>query len=234
MITIEENRNFFGNFNPQDQKFYKKNASTFAYEILYNKPATNIITPPFPRHSTKNIGGIDVDAGIPTVAIKDLNKIKNIQIRATCQGSDSNHPTYVIFRTENQTEPFVNDVVRYINNVAPFKAKAEKGNNGYFRIGVTAMSWYGRKNFQKFWELISQTIDNAVNRKSNKAKQDSDNDERMQPVEMKSKLPTDRITRNNQTTSDSDLTFQMGGGQGRGNFPRGRGQGMGGNRRNRF
>jgi hypothetical protein len=97
------------------------------------------------------------------------------------------------------------------------------------------MSWYGRKNFQKFWELIAPTIDAAVNKRSATKNEDEDEDDnsldRMKPTEMKSKLPTERVTR--QHNQNDDVNFPRGG-MGRGNFPMGRGQGMGGNRRNRF
>jgi hypothetical protein len=137
----------------------KVNAPMFAWKILYNKE------PPFipgrsVSHEQVNWKGIGIDKEIPISALNELDKIKDIELRSSCQGSDEDHPTFVIFRTINQEPEYVKMFVSKLNKHKDIKAGYDKGMQGRYRIGVTSKLWYDLNptKFKKWWNDLPTII----------------------------------------------------------------------------
>lgn len=149
MIFLEERKPYM-----EDKKSFssnKKNAPTFIYEILYNKEPDRFMGGRDISHDTKRINGIDIDKNIPTDVMKELMNIKEIEMRSSCEGQDGDHPAFIIFRPENQDEEYIKTLVHNLNKENSLKAGYEKGNKGFYRVGVTWYTWYDGKLDNKNW-----------------------------------------------------------------------------------
>jgi len=141
----------------------KVNAPTFIYRIL-NTTSKKFISGSS-NHSTKNINGIPIDEGIPTNVMSELNKIKGIQLRSSCQGENPDHPTFLIFRLiqKNNTESVVKQVVDNINSNTGVIAGYDLGNDNQYRIGITSRNmYYGKSGFKEFWNNLPNIIETSI------------------------------------------------------------------------
>jgi len=126
----------------------KQNAPSFIYKILHGEP--KFIPARTIEHQEKIWNGISVDVHIPTDALDKLNRMEEIELRSSCEGSDLEKPTFLIFRLKepkdiNKAENFV-IALNYFEDI---KCGFDTGNMGLFRIGVTTPLWY-EKNPEKF------------------------------------------------------------------------------------
>ncbi len=140
----------------------KINAPTFIYKILYKQ------YPRFPlrgravNHPSKLINDIPIDKNIPTNVMKELFNIHAIEMRSSCEGQDKEHPSFIIFRPTNQTPAYVKDIITKLNKNEDIKAEAEKGNQGFYRIGVTFHTWYGHKGNRLWWNTLPNKIKKSI------------------------------------------------------------------------
>jgi hypothetical protein len=162
--TISEQFNYMGG---QRQK-NKINAPTFAYMTLYGKPPTQPIYGRDISHSTKMMGNIEVDEHFDESIISALNKIKNIEIRSTCEGHGANRPTYLIFRPLDQSIENVEKIVNKLNQYKTIKANYDSGQQNKYRIIVTTKNWYrpnfNNTNWEKWWSDLPSILDSVVNK----------------------------------------------------------------------
>ncbi len=126
----------------------KKNAPSFIYEILHGK--TKFIPGRTMEHQEKIWNGIPIDIHIPTDALDKLNRMEEIELRSSCEGSGPEKPTYLIFRLREpkDTKKAKNFVIA-MNSFEDIKCGFDTGNMGFLRIGVTTSLWY-EKNPEKF------------------------------------------------------------------------------------
>jgi hypothetical protein len=145
----------------QGARGFKKNAPSFIYEILYGREKH--LLGRTVAHREKMWKGIPVDEHIPTTALDELDDIEEIELRASCEGSGPETPTYLIFRfsqepDENQAATFV----RAMNVVEDIKCGAGTGSMGRYRFGVTAYRpmWYenNREEFVGWWLELPKKI----------------------------------------------------------------------------
>ena len=137
----------------------KKNAPSFIYEILYGKP--KYIRGRTAEHRQKIWNGFSVDEHIPTQALDELNRIEEIELRSSCEGSGPENPTYLIFRFRDQQNPEeIENFVKGMNAIENIKCGAGIGNMGFYRIGVTTPLWYEKdeENFVKWWLGLATKI----------------------------------------------------------------------------
>lgn len=142
------------------QKF-KINAPTFIYKILYNKLPDFFIQGRI-LHKSKLINNISIDKNIPTNTMKLLMSISEIIMRSSCEGSNKDRPSYIIFRPINQEKKFVKLLEDNLNQQEDIKAKAEIGNGGLYRIGVTHFTWHGNKNNKQWWKMLPKKIKRSL------------------------------------------------------------------------
>jgi hypothetical protein len=143
----------------------KINAPSFIYKIVYGKDPDPWIRGRETNHPTKLYNGINIDQQIPTKALNQLNKIKDIEIRSSCQGENNRHLTFLIFRPKNQNEQYVKNLVSKLNNQENIIAGYDKGNDNHFRIGVTTKLYYSdsnRKEFLEWWVSLPKKIKECI------------------------------------------------------------------------
>lgn len=145
------------------EQFYKKiNAPSFIYGVLHDTSPKSITGRIF--HPQKDFRGIQVDEKIPTKPLEELNDIKGITVRSSCQGENEERPTYLIFRTLNQDKEYVKKVVDNLNTKKDIKAGFDIGNGNLYRIGVTTFLWYEKdpKKFNQWWNSLPKKIKESL------------------------------------------------------------------------
>lgn len=84
-----------------------------------------------------------VDKHIPTESLDALARIDEIEVRATCEGSGPERPTFFVFKIHNpMSSDKIEWFVQVMNSLEETVCGAEIGNMGFYRVGVTAFLWY--------------------------------------------------------------------------------------------
>jgi len=143
----------------------KINAPTFIYKIAYDKEPDDYISGRSASHQQylwKD--GIYIDKHIKRQYVDEIDNIEGIELRASCEGSDEHHPTFIIFRPLNQNESYVKNLVRKLNRFPDIKAGYDRGMEGKYRIGVTNILWYDKDpyEFDKWWKTLGKKIKKCV------------------------------------------------------------------------
>ena len=141
----------------------RQNAPSFIYEILYGErkflPGRNM------AHGQKNWKGIFVDEHIPTESLDRLDAIHGIELRASCEGSGPERPTFLIIRFPNEEDLLkIENFVTAMNAFEDVKCGAGKGNMGLVRVGLTTPMWYekDRSQFAEWWIELPTKINIAI------------------------------------------------------------------------
>jgi hypothetical protein len=136
-----------------------------AYKLVYNKPAPPGMRGMYPGQIEHKLwNGIEIDAHIEDNWLDDLNKIKQIEMRASCEGHDSQWLTFIVFRVMPNKD---NDTI-YLDKITKSLSKGvtkcgvDIGQQGRPRIVVTTKSWYGQPGWEKWWKTLSQRVKSAV------------------------------------------------------------------------
>jgi len=137
----------------------KKNAPSFIYEVLHGEP--KFLSGRTDVHRQKGWKGIGVDEHIPTESLDELDKIKAIELRASCEGSGPERPTFLIVRLRGEEDlEMVEHFVSGMNAFADIKCGAERGTMGLFRVGITAPLWHAKdpRQFEKWWQELPYKV----------------------------------------------------------------------------
>lgn len=142
----------------------KINAPEFAYICLYGKKPSPPIYGRDCAHPQKLYRGIGIDKHIPTRALNDLNKIKEIELRSSCEGESDRHPTFLMFRLFNRDPSYSKKICNNINKFKDGKCCFNIGNEGLPRIVVTTRLWFGKdpKLFNTWWLGLAKKIKTAL------------------------------------------------------------------------
>lgn len=138
------------------------NAPEFAYYTLYGYVPSGGIRGRGENHPKKYIDEIEIDRDIPTKAIKELFKIKDIEMRSSCQGSSKERPSFIIFRPQNQKESYVKSFVKKLDKQKNIKASYNLGKKNKFRICITGYTWAGKDDNEEWWISLSKKIKNSL------------------------------------------------------------------------
>jgi hypothetical protein len=131
------------------------NAPEFIYSILHNTNNPPNIKGRTISHPEKIINSISIDKNIPTKAFNNLQLIKQIETRASCQGSDSIvKPTFLIFRfKEDKPESYIKSFCERLKDIN-YLVGYNLGSENKYRIGVTSPLFYSPENqiiFNQWW-----------------------------------------------------------------------------------
>jgi len=139
------------------------NAPEFIYSILYGKSIN--MRGRTVDHPEKIINGVGIDKAIPTKAINELNKIKEIESRSSCQGSNLEKPTFFIFRFKrNPSKNYIEQFCQKLKDQG-YHCGFDLGREGFYRIGVTGRLWYSgdnKKEFEKWWLELPNKIQQSL------------------------------------------------------------------------
>lgn len=116
-------------------------------------------------HPTKKWNGIDVDEHLKDKWLNELNGIKGIELRASCEGhyeDDVLRPTYLVFRLMPANDDKAGRVAKILSLEDGVYSIADKGSEGRPRIIAAAKPAYGSSGWEKFWSTLAGKIKNAV------------------------------------------------------------------------
>jgi len=154
--------------NIQEKKVFTKNSNApcAAYETVYEKKCPNR-RGKNPDHKQKLWNGMNVDINLKDKWLKDLNNIKGIEIRSSCEGHDKEWVAFVIFRfLESSISNNKTLVERVVSNIEASdkitKCSGHIGSGGKMRFIVAAPTWYGHKDWEQWWNSLSTRIKNSL------------------------------------------------------------------------
>ncbi len=147
----------------QENKVITKNSNApcAAYETVYGKkcPHTRGM---HPNHLKRNWNGMEVDEHLEDKWLNDLNNIKGIEIRSSCEGHDKNWVAFVIFRflTNRSDGESVKSKLEANDKIT--KCSYHIGRGGKMRYIVAAPIWYKHKDWNKWWSTIANRIKGSI------------------------------------------------------------------------
>ena len=154
----------------------RKPSPSLAYELINKKPCPSDRRGRYPGQvAEKSWKGVHVDKSLENKWLKDLNNLKNVEIRGTCsghgpEGGDSlEWVTYVAFRVDPSMENKANisKILKKLNSNKDTVAGSDIGMQGRPRFVVAAPLYYQcgkHTEWIKWWSNISKNINIAVNK----------------------------------------------------------------------
>ena len=168
---LQENTNFWGKGAGQGQGRGQRGAAdrvpspVAAYELVYGKKAPAGMRGMYPGKSEhKTWNGISIDAHLEDKWLNDLKNIKQIEMRASCEGHDKQWVTFIAFRVmpnKDNDIKYLNKIKNYLN-YGNSKCTYQIGQQGRPRFIVAIKSWYGQPDWEKFWSTLATRVKNAV------------------------------------------------------------------------
>ena len=143
----------------------RKPSPVAAYELVYGKSAPSNMRGQYPGTiEYKNWNGFNIDIHLEDKWLNDLSSIKEIEMRASCEGHDKDWISFIVFRVmpnkDNNTE-YLNSIKNSLNKGIT-KCDYEIGQQGRPRFIVAAKLWYGQPNWEKWWITLTPRIKKAV------------------------------------------------------------------------
>ena len=143
----------------------KKNAPTFAWETVHGKEHPTGKTGHAPGTKERKWNGHMVDEMLKNEWLEDLNNMKEIEARASCQGHapEGEWPSFLIFRPKKNF-----NLDRFVKKIADGKitfAAHDKGNQGKTRVCI-ATKLYAKgpkhKQWERWWSSLADRIRKAI------------------------------------------------------------------------
>lgn len=153
----------------------KKPAPTFAWELVHGKKYPGWRPGRAPGGAEERLyKGYYVDKHIKDKWLSDINRIKNIEIRSSCEGHGPpgemklDWSTYIGFRLDPSIESKskANDVIKKLNRDKNTRAGWDIGMQKRPRIICAAPLYYKcakHKEWLRWWDTLASRINKAVN-----------------------------------------------------------------------
>jgi hypothetical protein len=147
-----------------------KPSPTFAWELVNKRKYPGWRRGRYPGKVEEKIwNGMGVDIHLENKWLNDLNKIKNVEIRGSCEGHDKEWVTYISFRVSpkyDKNESFLNKVCNNLNKHKFTVSGWDIGTQDRPRFVVASPLYYGcdkQYEWENWWNNIAKRIDKAVN-----------------------------------------------------------------------
>lgn len=135
------------------------NSPSFAYLAAYGKER---FVPGRDGAPKKQWRGMDVDEHLPDDVLSELNDMKEIEARASCEGHGPDRPTFFVFRLRSGPDEDAVRVADWINDAPGFRSLADQGAEGKMRVVATGRTWYGQDGWERWWKELPAVIARAV------------------------------------------------------------------------
>jgi len=137
----------------------KLNSPSFAYRAVYGRDKFIPGRVDSPKKTWRGMN--DVDAHLKDSWLNSLADIPKIELRASCEGHDPEHPAYIIFRLK-QNQEYSRALVDKFNAMPGLKSLTDKGMEGQNRIVVAGKVWYGQPEWESWWSSLAEKIKTAL------------------------------------------------------------------------
>jgi len=138
------------------------NSPTLAYIAVYGKEPD----PPLrgridtPEKEWKN--GIMIDEHLKFEWLENIEKIEELEIRASCEGHGEDRVSYVVIRLLSRDKNDSEKLTEALSRKKNIYAKYDVGTEGHPRIAVAGKTWYGQPGWEDWWEGLAGKIKSAV------------------------------------------------------------------------
>jgi hypothetical protein len=136
-----------------------------AYEMVYGKKAPTGMRGQYPGNiEHKSWKGLSIDIHIENKWLNDLSSIKEIEMRASCEGHDKDWVSFIVFRVmpNKDSDTKYLDKIKNSLNHGVTKCDYKIGQQGRPRFIVASKSWYGQPGWEKWWNTLAFRVKNAV------------------------------------------------------------------------
>jgi hypothetical protein len=137
------------------------NSPSLAYKAIHGKVPKKYI-PGKTAHPQKIWKGIPIDKELKTKWIKNLNSMKNIEMRGSCAGHGPDRTSYVVFRLKPGQDKRAVDVAKHLNKIPDIYSISDVGREGRPRIVAASKTYYGKKDWDKWWDKLPDSINKSV------------------------------------------------------------------------
>lgn len=143
----------------------RKPSPVAAYELVYGTSAPMGMRGQYPGQiEYKTWNGMNVDIHLEDKWLNDLNSIKEIEMRASCEGHDKQWISFIVFRVmpnkDSDTEYL--DKIQSTLNQGITKCGYQAGQQGRPRFVVAVKLWYGQPGWEKWWSTLAYRVKGAV------------------------------------------------------------------------
>jgi len=148
----------------QENKHFTKNSNApcAAYEAVYEKKCPHRSGRFLGSHGEKTWNGITVDEHLEDKWLNDLSRIKNIEMRASCEGHNKDWLTFVIFRFADNKSRDPKNIENQLEKDGITKVSAHIGRAGELRVVVSTKLWYGQPGWKEWWESLASKIKEGI------------------------------------------------------------------------
>lgn len=112
-------------------------------------------------HPTRIWRGIEVDEHLTDEWLDELNRLPDIEVRASCEGhrdGDGFRPTYLIFRLLPEKDSKAESVAEVLSKEEGVYSLADIGSEARPRIVVAAKLAYSDPGWQEFWSGMANRV----------------------------------------------------------------------------
>jgi len=147
----------------------RKPSPTFAYELVYDKPVPGgWRSGKYPKpHKIKIWNGISVDYNLEDKWLNDLNNIKTIEMRGSCEGHSKDWVSYIAFRINPKHDEdglYLDKIIKGLSSDQNTFCGWDIGTQGRPRFVCAAKLWYGQKGWDKWWKTLAIRINKNIRR----------------------------------------------------------------------
>jgi len=138
------------------------NSPTFAHMAVYDKEPDIFLQGKtgFPQKLWKN--SIPIDTHIDEKALERIEKIKGLELRASCEGHAPDRVSYVVVRPLSRSSDEAKKLTDRLNTQTGIHAKWDVGTGGQPRIVVAGKTWHGEKAWKNWWNKLPDKIQKAM------------------------------------------------------------------------
>jgi len=146
----------------------RKPSPTIAWEIVYNNKMKEWRGGRYPyQHKTKIWNGMSVDYNLKDKWLNDLNNIKEIEIRGSCEGHDKDWVSYIAFRfkdskyeNKDYIENFVKKMKKHPNTFCDWDIGMEKRPR--IVCATNLLFSENKKEWEEWWNSLSDRIKKSL------------------------------------------------------------------------
>ena len=138
------------------------NSPTFAHIAVYGKEPDHWIPGRTGDPEKEWKRGIMIDKHLKPEWFDELDKIKEIEVRSSCEGHSKERVSYIVFRLKSKFDKYAKKVSAALDKLDGVYSKSDIGTENRPRIVVAGRIWYSQKSWEKWWNELPAKVALAV------------------------------------------------------------------------
>ncbi|MBA7496405.1 hypothetical protein ES702_07013 [subsurface metagenome] len=114
--------------------------------------------------------GIMIDEHLKPEVFDELEKIKEIEVRSSCEGHSKERVSYIVFRLKPKFDKYAKKVSAALDKLDGVYSKSDIGTENRPRIVCAGRTWFGQKSWEKWWNELPSKVASAVKETLGKSK----------------------------------------------------------------